>query len=122
MCFPVGYASPGEMAFGPEMDVGPLRVRMERRKQDHMFRIYVGNLNYQTTEDSLRDLFSQHGTVQSVAVITDRETGRPRGFGFVEMADEGQGREAIEALHGQQFEGRTLTVNEARPREQRSNW
>ncbi len=83
-------------------------------------RIYVGNLPYQATEDEVRELFAQHGAVDSVSLITDRETGRPRGFGFVEMSDGGQ--EAISVLHGKDFGGRTLTVNEARPREPRPRY
>ena len=78
-------------------------------------RIYVGNLSFNSTEDEIRELFAQHGTVQSVAVINDRETGQPRGFGFVEMDDEAA-RAAIEALDGQSFGGRNLRVNEARAR------
>ena len=85
-----------------------------------MLKIYVGNLSFNTTEDGLRDVFTEHGQVDSVAVITDRETGRSRGFGFVEMSDETEGRAAIEAVNGQEIDGRTLTVNEARPREPRS--
>ncbi|MEM9111657.1 MAG: RNA-binding protein [Planctomycetota bacterium] len=81
-------------------------------------KIYVGNLNFKTTEDSLQALFSNYGEVQEVAIINDRETGRPRGFAFVTMEDEG-GKEAIEALNGNEFEGRTLNINEARPRENR---
>jgi RNA recognition motif-containing protein len=81
-----------------------------------MFKIYVGNLSFKTTEDELRELFSEHGQVQSVNIVTDRATGRSRGFGFVEMADEGEGKAAIEELDGQSFEGRNLKVNEARPR------
>ena len=82
-------------------------------------KIYVGNMSYRTTQESLTDLFTNYGEVQEVAVITDRETGRPRGFAFVTMPDDGQAREAIEALNGQEFEGRTLNVNEAKPREDR---
>jgi RNA recognition motif-containing protein len=81
-----------------------------------MFKIYVGNLSFETSEDALRELFSQHGQVQSVNIVTDRATGRSRGFGFVEMADEDAGKAAIEELNGQSFEGRTLRVNEARQR------
>ena len=84
-----------------------------------MMKIYVGNMSYRTTQESLTDLFTNYGEVQEVAVITDRETGRPRGFAFVTMPDDGQAREAIEALNGQEFEGRTLNVNEAKPREDR---
>jgi RNA recognition motif-containing protein len=77
-------------------------------------RIYVGNLPYQATEDQLRELFAAYGTVDSVALVTDRETGRPRGFGFVEMADGAD--EAIEALDQHVIDGRSLKVSEARPR------
>ncbi len=82
-------------------------------------KIYVGNLNYSTNEDSLRGLFSNYGSVDDVAVITDRETGRPRGFAFVTMSNDQEGKAAIEATNGTEFEGRTLNVNEARPRENR---
>ncbi len=84
-----------------------------------MFRIYVGNLGFRTREDTLGDLFREHGEVSSVAIITDRETGRSRGFGFVEMGNEAEGNAAIEAINGKEFEGRALAVNEARPRENR---
>lgn len=80
--------------------------------------IYVGNLSFQVTSDDLRDLFAQYGQVSSASVVMDRDTGRSRGFGFVEM-DNG-GDDAISALNGKEHEGRDLTVNEARPREQRS--
>lgn len=80
--------------------------------------LYVGNLSFNTTADDLRDLFSEHGQVTSTQVISDRETGRSRGFGFVEMADGADA--AIDAVNGTEFQGRTLTVNEARPREERS--
>ena len=79
-------------------------------------KLYVGNLPYNTSEEDLRTLFSQHGTVESVAVITDRETGRSKGFGFVEFADDNEARNAIAGLSGQEFGGRALTVNEARPK------
>ena len=82
-----------------------------------MKRIYVGNLSYDTTEDELRKVFGEHGEVGSVNLITDRDTGRPRGFGFVEM----EGADAaIAALNSAEVGGRRLTVNEARPRENRS--
>ena len=81
--------------------------------------IYVGNLSYSTTEDELRDAFSQFGAVSSVNIIMDRETGRSRGFGFVEMPDGTEGKAAIEGLNLQDLGGRALTVNEARPREDR---
>ncbi len=79
--------------------------------------IYVGNLTFQTSADDLRELFAQYGTVTSAQVVSDRDTGRSRGFGFVEMADGGD--EAISALNGKEVGGRTLTVNEAKPREER---
>ncbi len=82
-------------------------------------KIYVGNMSFNTTQDSLEALFSNYGQVDEVAVITDRETGRPRGFAFVTMANDEEAKSAIEALNGQEFEGRTLNINEARPREQR---
>jgi cold-inducible RNA-binding protein len=86
-----------------------------------MFRIYVGNLNFRTSEQALGDLFSEHGQVENVAIVADRDTGRSRGFGFVEMADESEGRAAIEALNGHEVDGRNLTVNEARPRAPRGS-
>jgi len=79
-------------------------------------KLYVGNLPYNTTEDDLRNLFSQYGSVDSVAVITDRETGRSKGFGFVEYGNDTEARSAIQALSGQDYGGRALTVNEARPK------
>ena len=82
-------------------------------------RIYVGNLSYQTTESDLSDLFSQSGEVQSVNIITDRDTGRSKGFGFVEMDGESADK-AIALFNGTELNGRSLTVNEARPREERT--
>jgi RNA recognition motif-containing protein len=79
-------------------------------------KLYVGNLPYNTTEEDLRNLFSQYGSVDSVAVITDRETGRSKGFGFVEFGNDSEARNAIQALSGQEYGGRALTVNEARPK------
>ena len=82
-------------------------------------KLYVGNLSYNTTSSSLEQLFSAYGTVQSAQVITDRDTGRSKGFGFVEMANDQDAQSAIDALNGTEVEGRALTVNEARPREER---
>ncbi len=79
--------------------------------------IYVGNLPFEVTEDQLHVAFTQHGEVTSARVITDRMTGRSRGFGFVEMPNNDEAESAIRALNGQDFQGRPLTVNEARPRE-----
>ena len=81
--------------------------------------IYVSNLSWGTQSDSLNDLFSQYGEVSSANIITDRETGRSRGFGFVEMADDSEGQAAIDALNGTDFEGKTINVSVARPREER---
>jgi RNA recognition motif-containing protein len=83
-------------------------------------RIYVGNLSYRTDEPQLEQLFGSVGGVVSVRLVRDRETGRSRGFAFVEMSDDGQGRAACDALNQKEFEGRRLTVNEAKPQERRS--
>ena len=82
-------------------------------------KLYVGNLAFQTSSEDLQQLFSQAGTVQSASVIEDRDTGRSRGFGFVEMASKEEGESAISQFNGKEFNGRNLTVNEARPREDR---
>lgn len=82
-------------------------------------KIYVGNMAYNTSEDTLRNVFAAYGDVEEVAIINDRDTGRPRGFAFVTMGDDDAGREAIEAINGTDLDGRTLVVNEARPRENR---
>jgi len=82
-------------------------------------KLYVGGLPYQVTEDTLREIFSAHGTVESAAVITDRMTGRSKGFGFVEMSSQEEAQAAIDKLNGTDLEGRNITVNEAKPREPR---
>ncbi len=82
-------------------------------------KLYVGNLSYSVDSSQLQELFAQHGSVQSAEVIADRETGRSKGFGFVEMGTDQEAQAAIAALNGQQFEGRALTVNEAKPKENR---
>jgi RNA recognition motif-containing protein len=79
-------------------------------------KIYVGNLSFSTTEDQLREMFAAHGEVEEVAIPTDRDTGRPRGFGFVTMPNAEEAAAAIGALHEKELDGRTLNVNEARPR------
>lgn len=79
-------------------------------------KLYVGNLSFQSSETEIRELFSQHGEVVDCTILLDRETGRSRGFGFVEMKDDDAGRNAISALDGNDFGGRNLKVNEARPR------
>jgi RNA recognition motif-containing protein len=82
--------------------------------------IYVGNLSYEATEDALRESFQQFGSVSAVNIIKDRETGRSRGFAFVEMPNDDEGRAAIEGLNLKKIAGRAVTVNEARPRESRA--
>jgi cold-inducible RNA-binding protein len=83
-------------------------------------KLYVGNLSYDTTDSDLQTLFGPHGTVQTAQVIMDRDAGRSKGFGFVEMNNDQEAQAAITALNGQEVNGRALTVNEARPREERS--
>lgn len=83
-------------------------------------RLYVGNLSYNVTNQSLESLFTEFGRVQSAQVVMDRDTGRSKGFGFVEMSDNGQAQAAIAGLNQKEVDGRSLTVNEARPREERS--
>lgn len=82
-------------------------------------KLYVGGLSYNTTQDALKDAFSQAGNVESAIVITDKMSGRSKGFGFVEMSTEEEAQKAIEMLNGKELDGRTLTVNEARPMEER---
>ena len=82
-------------------------------------KLYVGNLTYGVTDGTLSQMFEPHGTVQSAQVIMDRDTGRSKGFGFVEMGSDQEAQTAIQALNGKQVEGRSLTVNEAKPREDR---
>ncbi len=83
-------------------------------------KLYVGNLSYNVTNSDLEQMFAAYGSVRSAEVIQDRDTGRSKGFGFVEMADDNAAREAIAGLHEKEHDGRALTVNEARPREERS--
>jgi len=85
-------------------------------------KLYVGNLSFQTSSDDLQQLFSQAGTVESASVVEDRDTGRSRGFGFVEMATKEEAQKAIEQFNGKEFNGRNLNVNEARPREDRGGF
>jgi cold-inducible RNA-binding protein len=83
-------------------------------------KLFVGNLSFNTTENDLQDLFAQHGSVTETNLITDRETGRARGFGFVTMSSDEEAQKAIDALNGSQLDGRALTINIAKPREERS--
>lgn len=85
-----------------------------------MKNIFVGNLSFGATEDSIRSLFEGYGTVDRVSIVTDRDTGQARGFAFVEMTNDGEGEQAIAALSGRELDGRALTINEARPKEARS--
>ena len=82
-------------------------------------KLYVGNLSYDVDSSALESIFSPHGTVQSAQIISDRDTGRSKGFGFVEMGSDGEAQAAIAAVNGQEHGGRALTVNEAKPREDR---
>ncbi len=82
-------------------------------------RIYVGNFVFETSEQELREAFEAHGQVQEVSMIQDRDTGRPKGFAFVEMPTSAEAQAAIDALNGKEFAGRAVTVNEARPRQDR---
>lgn len=85
-------------------------------------KLFVGNLSFEATEDSVRSLLETHGTVDRVSIMTDRDTGRSRGFSFVEMPNAGEGKKAITALNGKDVSGRALTVNEARPKVDRPRW
>lgn len=87
-----------------------------------MTNIFVGNLSYQTTESELEALFGAYGAVERVTVVRDRDTGQPRGFAFVEMTNSNEAANAMQAMNGREMNGRTLNVNEARPREQRSGF
>src|SRR5262245_26903346 len=105
---------PPTLPLRPSSSTGQLN---QSGKIGRLMKLYVGNLSFNTTESALRDLFAQHGEVASASLGMDRETGRPRGFGFVEMNDNSQAQAAISALNGKSFDGRDLTVNEAKPRE-----
>lgn len=84
---------------------------------ESVMKLYVGNLSFSTSEQRLREIFSEHGDVSSATLVMDRETGRPRGFGFVEFANDEHAKAAMAALNGKNIDGRDLTVNEAKPRE-----
>src|SRR5438874_12051296 len=84
-----------------------------------MKNIFVGNLSFGATEDKVRSLFEAYGTIDRVSIVTDRDTGQPRGFGFVEMSNDAEGNRAITELNGRDLDGRALNVNEARPKESR---
>jgi len=94
-------------------------VKRRSRSRSLCLNIFVGNLPFTATEDQVRDLFAEYGQVDRTSLVTDRETGRPRGFGFVEMSSGGE--QALEALENVEMGGRTLNINEARPREDRGS-
>ena len=85
------------------------------------YKLFVGGLPFSTTQEELEQAFAEHGTVVSATIITDRDTGRSKGFGFVEFENEEDGKKAVEAFNGKEFNGRTITVNEARPKEDRGD-
>lgn len=97
-----------------------MRWRKYEDSKKSIMNIYVGNLPYKATDEELHDMFQSFGDVVSARIITDHETGRSKGFGFVEMSDDEQAKAAIEELNGIEFLGRPLTVNEARPRQPRA--
>jgi len=94
---------------------------LKSEKEVNVKNIFVGNLSFGASEESVRTLFETHGTVNRVNICTDRDSGQPRGFGFVEMANDGEGEKAIAAINGSDLNGRSLTVNEARPKADRSS-
>jgi RNA recognition motif-containing protein len=101
--------------------VYPIRPPFKSEKDKlKMKNIFVGNLSFTATEESVRSLFETHGAVERVSIVTDRDTGQPRGFGFVEMTNDGEAEKAIAALNGRELGGRDLNVNEARPKTERS--
>jgi RNA recognition motif-containing protein len=103
-----------------EIGIGK-RLRWEASERRDYLNIYVGNLSFDTTESDLQAAFASYGAVTSARIATDRDTGRARGFGFVEMSNQAESQAAIAGLNGTQLQGRTLTVNEAKPREERSS-
>jgi RNA recognition motif-containing protein len=96
-----------------------LFCKFEREKS--MKNIFVGNLSFTATEDAVRSMFEAYGTVERVSIVTDRETGQPKGFGFVEMTGDAEAERAISALSGTELNGRALTINEARPKTERTS-
>jgi RNA recognition motif-containing protein len=108
------------MILGPKIG-DSLEEQLVGTEKHHMKnKLFVGNLSYNTTENDLQDAFSAHGTVMEANLMMDRATGRPRGFGFVTMSSDEEAQKAVEAMNGQSLDGRPLTVNIARPREERA--
>src|SRR5580704_5636167 len=92
----------------------PTRIARPQNKRKKMKNIFVGNISFQTTEQEIRSLFETHGSVDRVSIVTDRDSGQPRGFGFVEMTNDAEGNSAISAINGKDVDGRALNVNEAK--------
>ena len=113
MCRPPWYSSEARKFISPAI----VDVDAGGRRECKSMNIYVGNLPFSVTEAELREAFEAHGTVGEAKVITDRDTGRPRGFGFVEMADDAEAQAAIDALNGSDMGGRRIVVNQARSKE-----
>jgi RNA recognition motif-containing protein len=107
----------------PPIQASPARVRCSAnsRKKIQLKNIFVGNLTFDATESAVRGMFEVYGTVDRVNLVTDRDTGRARGFGFVEMGNDGEGEKAIAGLNGRDMNGRALNVNEAKPKENRAS-
>jgi len=99
----------------------PDSLRCKFKRKPNLKNIFVGNLSFGATEDSVRSLFEQYGTVDCVSIVTDRDTGQAKGFGFVEMSGDAEGLRAIDSLSGHELNGRALTVNEARPKADRGS-
>jgi RNA recognition motif-containing protein len=99
----------------------PGLATLQIRRKKTMKNIFVGNLSFGATEDSVRSMFEAYGAVDRVSIVTDRETGQPRGFGFVEMSGDSEGDRAISELNGRELDGRALNVNEARPKTDRGS-
>ncbi len=111
----------GQPALGPvDLTASHERCGNLRRKERKMKNLFVGNMSFDTTEGALRAIFEPYGEITSINIITDRDTGRPRGFGFVELADDEKAAKAITELDGKELGGRALKVNEAKPRPERS--
>jgi|GEM_PF-384560 len=117
-CF-VGFRLCFERRKNGEVVRSPYKVNQNNKKKKMAKKLYVGGLPYASNEEAVKEHFSQAGTVESVNIINDKMTGRSKGFGFVEMSSDEEAQKAIDMFHGKEFEGRTLTVNEARPLEER---